>query len=324
MAGRSRRRRTARISTSVVPAVAASVDRLDQLPARLRFLFDYSAERALASDAGPRRGAAVARPSSARWRRNWRRRRRCSTARRSAAMAARVRARTGEKGKALFHPIRLALTGEPEGLELDVAVPAIERGALLARSRARGPARRSPVARDAARRHVRGEPCARSLASRWSFSGSIPCSRRCGPGASRRVRVADKDSAAACARSWTWPQARAFRCIASRPSVLESRARGRVHQGVVAELAEARSYGVADLVTDAAGGPADRGAGRHRGPPQPGRDPPDGGRRRGRRGGGPGPPVGGAGRRRRPRRRPGRWPTSGWPRWSTSPGPSRS
>jgi hypothetical protein len=42
-----------------------------------------------------------------------------------------VRERTGQKGKALFHPIRLALTGEPEGLELDLAVPAIEAGASL-------------------------------------------------------------------------------------------------------------------------------------------------------------------------------------------------
>jgi hypothetical protein len=46
-------------------------------------------------------------------------------------MAGRVRERSGQKGKALFHPIRLALTGEAEGLELDIAVPAIERGAAL-------------------------------------------------------------------------------------------------------------------------------------------------------------------------------------------------
>ena len=46
-------------------------------------------------------------------------------------MATRVRDKTGQKGKALFHPTRLAVTGEPEGLELDLAVPAIERGALL-------------------------------------------------------------------------------------------------------------------------------------------------------------------------------------------------
>ena len=47
------------------------------------------------------------------------------------ALAARVRERTGAKGKALFHPIRLALTGEQEGLELDLAVPLIEAGAQL-------------------------------------------------------------------------------------------------------------------------------------------------------------------------------------------------
>jgi hypothetical protein len=46
-------------------------------------------------------------------------------------MASRVRERTGQKGKALFHPIRIALTGEGGGPELDVAVPAIERGAAL-------------------------------------------------------------------------------------------------------------------------------------------------------------------------------------------------
>jgi hypothetical protein len=48
------------------------------------------------------------------------------------ALAGRVRERTGQKGKALFHPIRVVLTGEQEGLELDLAVPAIERGASLA------------------------------------------------------------------------------------------------------------------------------------------------------------------------------------------------
>ena len=46
-------------------------------------------------------------------------------------MANRVKERTGQKGKALFHPIRVALTGEGGGPELDLAVPAIERGAAL-------------------------------------------------------------------------------------------------------------------------------------------------------------------------------------------------
>ena len=37
----------------------------------------------------------------------------------------------GQKGRALFHPIRVALTGRAEGPELDLAVPAIDRGAEL-------------------------------------------------------------------------------------------------------------------------------------------------------------------------------------------------
>jgi hypothetical protein len=42
-----------------------------------------------------------------------------------------VKQRTGQKGRALFHPIRIALTGEAAGPELDLAVPAIDRGAVL-------------------------------------------------------------------------------------------------------------------------------------------------------------------------------------------------
>jgi len=49
-------------------------------------------------------------------------------------MANRVKERTGMKGKALFHPIRVALTGEGAGPELDLAVPAIERGAAVSPS----------------------------------------------------------------------------------------------------------------------------------------------------------------------------------------------
>jgi glutamyl-tRNA synthetase/nondiscriminating glutamyl-tRNA synthetase len=115
---------------TVLPLVTASVDRLDELPARLRFLFDYSAERALA-DSAVRAEAEAARPVIASLaevlaggeplldRETFR------------AAVGRVRERTGAKGKALLHPIRLALMGEPEGLELDLAVPAIARGAAL-------------------------------------------------------------------------------------------------------------------------------------------------------------------------------------------------
>ena len=116
----------------VVPLAAASVDRLEQVPARLRFLFDYSAERAFtdgairAEAAEPHARAVIvalaeelATSSRLRDKNTFR------------GAAARVREKTGQKGKALFHPIRLALTGEAEGLELDLAVPAMDEGAEL-------------------------------------------------------------------------------------------------------------------------------------------------------------------------------------------------
>jgi glutamyl/glutaminyl-tRNA synthetase len=47
------------------------------------------------------------------------------------AAANRVKDQTGQKGKALFHPIRVVLTGAAEGPELDLIVPAIDRAAEL-------------------------------------------------------------------------------------------------------------------------------------------------------------------------------------------------
>jgi len=115
---------------SAVVAASASVDRLDQLPARLRFLFDYSAAQTLENPAiKAEADAAVAvidalaevlAVTSPMLDRDAFR-----------AVAAEVRKRTGMKGKELFHPIRIALTGEAEGMELDIAIPALERGAEL-------------------------------------------------------------------------------------------------------------------------------------------------------------------------------------------------
>jgi hypothetical protein len=114
----------------VVPVAASAVDRLDQVPSRLAFLFDYSATRALDNPdilAEATAAMAVIDALAAELEHSE------PMLDREAfrAMAGRVRDRSGQKGKALFHPIRLALTGEPEGLELDIAVPAIERGARI-------------------------------------------------------------------------------------------------------------------------------------------------------------------------------------------------
>jgi glutamyl/glutaminyl-tRNA synthetase len=118
---------------SLLPMAVGSVDRLEEIPDRLAFLFQYDAGQALSNDAV----AAVLHEPGAR---------EVIAALPDAieigggplldrdafrAMANRVKERTGQKGKALFHPIRAALTGESGGPELDLAVPAMDRGAAL-------------------------------------------------------------------------------------------------------------------------------------------------------------------------------------------------
>jgi nondiscriminating glutamyl-tRNA synthetase len=116
---------------SAMAMASASVDRLNQVPARLSFLFDYDAAAALgdprvleemrADAARSVVGAfAEALASAPRLDRE-----------RFRSVANDVKARTGQKGKALFHPIRIVLTGLAEGPELDLAIPAIDRGADL-------------------------------------------------------------------------------------------------------------------------------------------------------------------------------------------------
>ena len=121
-----------RFLESLVVAAIGSVDCLADLPLRVRFLFDYSADVALADPAvraevteslpaGVVRALAADLAGSERL---------ADTAAFRAA-ATRVRQATGAKGKDLFHPIRLVLTGEASGMELDLAVPLIEQGAGL-------------------------------------------------------------------------------------------------------------------------------------------------------------------------------------------------
>jgi glutamyl-tRNA synthetase/nondiscriminating glutamyl-tRNA synthetase len=115
---------------SLLPMAVGSVDRLEEIPERLAFLFAFDPETALdrpevagvMQEPGAREviaalADAIDAPLADR-----------ETFR---ALANRVKERTGQKGRALFHPIRVALTGEGGGPELDLAVPAIERGAAL-------------------------------------------------------------------------------------------------------------------------------------------------------------------------------------------------
>ena len=116
---------------TIVPPVAGTVDRLDQIPDRLAFLFGYSADRALGEEA-VRAEATQSRDVIVALAEELSQSAPLIDKESFRALAGRVRERTGQKGKALFHPIRVVLTGEREGLELDLAVPAIERGGSLA------------------------------------------------------------------------------------------------------------------------------------------------------------------------------------------------
>ena len=117
---------------SLVPIFNTSIDRLDQVPQRLRQLFEFSPAASLADQTIRAEASEVASnqvivalaeelQTSPRLldRQAFR------------AIADRVKQKTGLKGRSLFHPIRLALTGAGDGPELDLLVPAMEHGAEL-------------------------------------------------------------------------------------------------------------------------------------------------------------------------------------------------
>jgi nondiscriminating glutamyl-tRNA synthetase len=108
------------------------VDRLDQLPGKAEFVFhiDVAAVKAspenillLESDAGQKVLSAFA----DRVRRNSG----PVTAENFKALMNEVKAATEVKGKELFHPVRLVLTGAHAGPEFDKLVPLFEEGAAL-------------------------------------------------------------------------------------------------------------------------------------------------------------------------------------------------
>ncbi len=117
--------------SSIVPMAAESVDTVAEIPDRLHFLFEFDPGAALGRDDV---AAVMAEPDARRVVAA------LATALRDVApidrdafrhVATQVRASTGLRARALFHPIRVSLTGRAGGPELDRAVPAMERGARL-------------------------------------------------------------------------------------------------------------------------------------------------------------------------------------------------
>jgi nondiscriminating glutamyl-tRNA synthetase len=120
----------------ILALLAPSVDRLDQLPDRSSLIFHYGAKAALASPdnaevlALPHTDAVIARftgkileDESAKTAQ--------LTPERFKQIVNEVKAETGAKGKELFHPIRIIVTGSHSGPEFDKLIPILEEGSRL-------------------------------------------------------------------------------------------------------------------------------------------------------------------------------------------------
>jgi nondiscriminating glutamyl-tRNA synthetase len=116
----------------VVALLGPSVDKLEQLPERAALIFRYDAAAALSAPdnaevlAAPKTAEVLAAfaaqvegdPSP-------------MTPERFKAIMNEVKAKTGAKGKDLFHPVRIALTGSHSGPEFDKLIPILEEGSRL-------------------------------------------------------------------------------------------------------------------------------------------------------------------------------------------------
>jgi len=106
---------------AVLPLAIGAVDRLEEIPDRVKFVFEWNqaeAGRLVAAEADGAKVVAAFADAIAD----------AGPLTKESFRAAATKARevTGIKGKALFHPIRVALTGMDSGPELDLAIPAID------------------------------------------------------------------------------------------------------------------------------------------------------------------------------------------------------
>lgn len=118
-------------TAQLVEAVLGGVDHLSQIPAKAAFVFEFDPAAAIRTEAAQQillqPGAtevirALNQELSNPQRevtRDWK------------EIVGVVKARTGQKGKQLFHPIRVALTGSDAGPELDKLLPLFEQGSRL-------------------------------------------------------------------------------------------------------------------------------------------------------------------------------------------------
>jgi len=121
---------------SITQMLGPSVDRIDQLPEKASLIFNYDAGAALHAPDNtevlewPHTDAVLTRftvkileDESAREGR--------LTPEQFKKIVNSVKAETGAKGKELFHPIRIAVTGSHSGPEFDKLIPILEQGSHL-------------------------------------------------------------------------------------------------------------------------------------------------------------------------------------------------
>jgi nondiscriminating glutamyl-tRNA synthetase len=116
----------------VVALLAPSVDKLDQLPERAALIFCYDPAQALSA---PDNAEVLAAPKTSEVLSAFAQQMQAEPSplvpERFKAIMNQVKAKTGAKGKELFHPIRIALTGSHSGPEFDKLIPILEEGAQL-------------------------------------------------------------------------------------------------------------------------------------------------------------------------------------------------
>jgi glutamyl-tRNA synthetase/nondiscriminating glutamyl-tRNA synthetase len=119
--------------SKVTALLVPSVNKLDELPDRAKVIFDYDAKAAIANP-GNAEVLHSAKTDDVLAAFTWRIINESVplTAERFKAIVNEVKTESGVKGKELFHPIRIALTGTHSGPEFDKLVPLIEEGSALA------------------------------------------------------------------------------------------------------------------------------------------------------------------------------------------------
>jgi nondiscriminating glutamyl-tRNA synthetase len=122
--------------SKVTELLVPSVDRMDQLPSRASLIFNYDAKAALAASENDevlgwsnteavfdRFTVKILEDESAKSGK--------LTTECFKLLVNEVKAETGAKGKELFHPIRIIVTGSHSGPEFDKLIPILEAGSLL-------------------------------------------------------------------------------------------------------------------------------------------------------------------------------------------------